>query len=807
MHNQDKKTVRLPDPLAPFEEKIGEEYALSIGKLIGSHWFNGGMINGTCEFLTRKEYVRNKRLFVRGENPTKYYKDQLFDQGQLDFINLDFTNINWPEKFCRIVSNGLNDKNYKLDIRATDKLAALKKSKKQDYYLKYMRGRPMLEKAKEMLGVDLMPKTFIPEDEEEMQMHMELKDRPRVEIAEEILIDYVFNTNDWISLEAMYNKDIVDIGLIAIRIYTDKQNGVSFGYVDPENYVHSTVTRNDFSDKYYEGYVDTITISTLKRESNYDDETLRKIAQSYSGNNSNSSVGSYDSCEFDNLLDHKINVLRYAYKTSKVITYKKKLRNGETIKITKKRSDYEAPKNEKDESRTDDVSKISSTFDTWIEGNYIVGSEYVYGFKECENNYDDIMNKAMSPFVTVAYDIYENKLRSFLSNIEPLARELQKISLKIQQLCSELTPDLKEVDLDMLAELDDGKGGVKNEIWKTALNLMGTKGVIFTKRVNMGEDGIKDKAAVRPSTSPQGSALTALLNVFAHTYNLIRESTGVNPARDGSMNADSLVGVNQMAQLASNTVTHNIVEASVYFKKKISEVISTRIHTIFNYKEASKVREIYEAVVGKNMMDALEVLKDRHLHEFGFTFEMNATAEEIKDFNEVLNLAVQDGSIDVEIVFQTKQLAKVNTKKAIDYLMFQRRKRNKQKQEQEMALAQNKSQNDAMAAQSKVQAELQAYQSKKQIDLQVKGQELQMELAHEQALMQVRAPKEQQEFEEEVYLAKINSMTSLEKEQFKESEKLKRLKVQGTQDSKKIKQREVNGEPIDFEEEDNWFVD
>ena len=799
MEATDNKKIRMPDPLAPFEEKLSEEYALSITKLIASHWFNGGMITGNCEFLTRKEYVRQKRLFVRGETDLGYFK-KMYTKEELEFLNIDFSNINFVEKFARIVSNGLNDKNYKLDIRATDKLAALKKSKKQDYYLKYMRGRPMVEQAKELLNVDLMPKTFIPEDEEEMQMHMELKDRPRIEIAEEILIDYVFNSNNWAFLESQYGKDIVDVGLIISRVYTDKQNGVSLGYVDPENYIHSKVTRNDFADKYYEGVVDTITLSDLRRESNFNDFILRKIAQSHSTVNSNIFIGNYDSCEIDTLLDYKVNVLRYAFKTSKKITYKKKLRDGQIVKVSKKNSNYEAPDKE-------DASSVSQIFDTWLEGNYIVGTEYVYGYKECENNYDDIMNKAMSPFITVAYDIYENKLRSFLDNIMVPARQLQKFHLQIQRLSNELTPDLKEVDLDMLAELDDGKGGAKKEIWQTALTLMGTKGVIFTKRINMGEDGIKDKSAVRPMATQQGSALSILLNQWAHYYNLIRENTGVNPARDGSMNADSLVGVNQMAQLASNTVTHGIVEASVYFKKIISEVISTRIHTIFSYKEASKIREIYEAVVGKNMMDAIEVLKDRNLHEFGFTFEMNATAEEIKEFNEVLNLALQDGSIDVEIVFQTKQLAKVNTKKAIDYLMFQRRKRNKQKQEQEMALAENKSQNDAMAAQSKVQAELQSYQTKKQIDLQAKGQEMQMELAHEQALMQIRAPKEQQEFEEEIYLAKINSATSLNKEQFKEDSKNERTRIQATQQSKMVDQRLKNGQPIDFEAEDNWFVD
>lgn len=798
MNNQNNKTDKIPDPFASFEEKLTAEYSLSVAKQISKDWFNGGMMNGANEHFTRKEYVRKKRLFVRAENDVNYFKSQMFDQNQLDFINLDFSLINWGEKFCRIVSNGLNDENYKLDIRATDKLAALKKSQKQDYYLKYMRGRPMLEKAKELLGIDLMPKSFIPEDEEEMQMHMELKDRPKIEMSEEILIDYVFNTNNWGFLSNQYAKDIVDVGLIVARVHTDTQNGVMISYVDPENYFHSQVTRNDFDDKNYEGVVEIITLSTLRRESEFSELILREIAKSYAGYKKNVSVSNFANCDFDALLDYKIPVARYAFKTSKNITYKKKIRNGEAVKVSKKDSNYESPDRE-------DAGKISQVFDTWIEGNYIIGSEYVYGNKECENNYDDIMNKAMSPFITISYDIYENKLRSFTDNIEAPARQLQKISLKIQHLISELTPDLKSIDLDLLAELDDGKGGVKKNIWETAVTLMGAKGVIFTKRVNMGEDGIKDSAAVKPISSQQGSALTILLNVWAHYYNLIRENTGINPARDGSMSPDALVGVNQMAQLASNTVTKNIVDASVYFKKKISEVISTRIHTIFNYKEANTIREVYVSVVGKNMMDAIEVLKDRNLHEFGFTFEMKPTSLDIKEFNDVLSLAVQDGSVDVDIMFQAKEISKVNTKKAIDYLLFQRKKRNKQRMEEEAQKVQNQSQANVAASQAAEQAKLQAYEAKKQIDLQAKAQEYQMELAQAQALIEINAPIKQKEFEESVYLAKLNSATSLGKEEFKEDRKDKRTEKQATQQSKIANQRQQNGQPIDFEADENWF--
>ena len=799
METQREKLVKLPDPLAPMEEKLSKEYGLAVAEMIANDWFGGGMIKGGCDFLTRRDYVRRKRLFVRGEHDLDYFKKQMFKgDNDLDYINLDWSNINWAEKFCRIISNGLDDSNYKLDVRATDKLATLKKKEKEDFYLKYMKSKPMLEKAKQVLGLDLMPKTFIPEDEEEMKIYMEIKDRPKIEIAEEILVDYVLNTNDWQFLSGQYNKDLVDVGLIVARVYTDKNDGVKVAYVDSENYIHSKVTRNDFADKYYEGVVDTITLSDLRRESDLDDETLRKIAKSYAGSNSNKLVRNYDVCNIDDLLDYKIDVLRFAYKTSKRITYKKKLRNGESVKIAKKDDNYIAPDRK-------DVGAVSGVYDTWLEGNYIVGTKHIYGWKECENNYDDVMNKAMSPFITVAYDIYENRLRSFTDNIEAPARQLQKISLKIQHLVSELTPDLKVINLHHLAELDDGKGGVKKDIYEMALTMMGTKGVVFENVVDGGEMGVSRGTALRPMPSQQGSALTILLNTWAHYYNLIRENTGVNPARDGSMPSDALVGINQMAQLASNTVTRNIVEASILFKKKICEVISSRIHTIFSYNEAKRIREVYENVVGKNMLDALEVLKDRNLHEFGFTFEMIPTTEDLRDFNETLTIAVQEGSIDVEVRAQAKQIARTNIKKAIEYLMYHRRKRIKEHQEEQMMLAQNKSQNDAMAAQSKIQAEAMAYQSKRQIDLEYESQLAQIEIMKQKALKEIEIPYADKEFQQDVYLKKIESMASLSKEEFKEDRKDDRTKIQATQQSEILDQRNKDKEPIDFENKGNWF--
>ena len=303
------------------------------------------------------------------------------------------------------------------------------------------------------------------------------------------------------------------------------------------------------------------------------------------------------------------------------------------------------------------------------------------------------MNKAMPPFVTIATNMYENRLRSFLSDIEPMAKQLQRQHLKIQQLVAELKPDLIEIDLDSLANLEQGEGSKKKENWVMALNLLNTKGVVLKERVDMGEMGMKDGAGARPMSNSQGSALLPLLNTWAHYYNLIRDITGVNPARDGSLPADALLGVNKMAELASNTVTKDIVDAATSFNKKMSEIISSRLHSIFKHDDAGYLKRIYENAVGKQSVEALEAMADRSLHEFGFIVEMVPAQKELDDLAEDLAIAMKEGTIDVEDKIEIQRISRTNIKLSIEYLKYRRRKRIKQRLEEQSMLAKEKSQN------------------------------------------------------------------------------------------------------------------
>lgn len=784
-----------PDPLDTWENKKKDAYGLAYANLISKDWFDGGLITDGCQYSSRREYIINKRLFARGEQDTKKYKDHLSRQeGDQKYMNLDWTPINIPGKFCRTVSNGISDENYNLDIRANDRLTIQRKKDKINEYRKNMRTLPLLKKTKEILGIDLIPEGFIPEDEEELKLYTEIKDRPLIEIAEEITIDYIKKTNDHPFLEATKNRDLVQIGICAARLWTDPVNGIQFAPTDPEYLVHSYIKKNNFKDAYYFGEVEDITIDDIKRESDFDDAILREIAKIYGQFNKSSLT--FETCSINDILKLKVQVLRFCFKTTKTTVYKAIKRNGETVKIRKKDEDFNPPERS-------DYTKTTDTKDTWMEGTFIIGSEYIYNYQECENLIRDERNKAISPFIVRASDIYKNRLRSFLDEIEPLANEMHYIHLKMQHLTAELKPDLTIINEDALADIE-GKGD-KDAILKETLKLLHVKGVVIEKNVDMGEMGIQNKQSARPASNQQGSALVVLVNQWNHYMNTIRDTTGVNQARDGSLPPDALLGVNQMAQLASNVATKHIVEASVEFNKSLCEAISSRIHNIFSSKNpgAERLRKMYERAVGKQHIDALESMKDRHLHDFGFTVEMVPTNQEIKDFKESLSLSLQEGLLDVEVKYEAERIAKTNIKLANQYLFYMRKKKRKELMEDEAKRAKLKSQNDIQSAQAASQSQVQAYGLKTQIDLEKESKMAQIRVFEEKALMELKQPEKLIEFKQEVFLKQLDNAKDFNIKKYLEDRKDDRTKIQATQQSKMVNQRkEENAQPIDFENDD-----
>jgi hypothetical protein len=780
-----------PDPLQAWIEKVKDGYGLAFAKAIGSEWFGGNIIQDGSYFSEHRNRIRENRLYVRGEQSVDKYKKQFERQdGDLSLVNMDWRVSNHVQKFCRVVSNGIQDNGYRTDIRANDRITLNIKKEARDTHLKNMYAMPLLNQAKEKLGLDMIPKGFIPKSEEELNIYEQLNEKPKIEIAEEIIIDYIKKTNNWSYIEKEKNKDLTDNGIAGVRVYTDPTDGVKIQFLDIEYLIYNRVTRNDFKDGYYYGYVDTVTIGDIAREGGFQDNDLREIAKMYSKKYEYTS--DYMTCQIEKLYGYQIDVLRFAFSTSKKEVYKKVKRNDKTVKITKKDDNYNPPERA-------DYGKLESVKGTWMEGSYVIGTDYIFEYKESENIVRDELNKPLPPFILRATDIYEGRLHSFLDDIKAEADELTNISNKLKQLRAEIKPDIIEIDEDVLAEVD--ADGNKIGFYKETLNMLNIKGIIIRKRIDMGEAGIKEGNPVRMSAQPQGGGIPHLLNLYAHHYNQIRDITGINPAADGSLPHDALLGVSQMAQLAANTATSHIVDAAIDFNKRISEVISSRVHAIFRNKNAVHLQEKLIRAVGKRNVEVIEVLKDRHLHDFGFTVEMIPTQQEMQEFKEDLGLYLQQGLISPEIKSEATRIAKTSLKLASQYLAYMSKKRQEEMAQQQEQTMMMKTQSDMAAAQQASEGRIQELAIQTKMKLQYETAMSSIRVTEKQAMLQVEAPTKDVEFQQEVYLEKLKSMTKLDEFGLKEDRKDQRLDKASTHQSKLIDQRKKDIEPINFENE------
>jgi len=137
------------------------------------------------------------RLYARGEQSVKKYKDELAIDGDLSYLNLDWTPIPILPKFVDIVVNGMSDRLFKVKAYAQDAMSQAKRNKYQDMIEGQMAAKDVLMTIKEEAGVDpfVMDPDELPENDEEMTLFMQLNYKPAIEIAEEEAINTIFDEN------------------------------------------------------------------------------------------------------------------------------------------------------------------------------------------------------------------------------------------------------------------------------------------------------------------------------------------------------------------------------------------------------------------------------------------------------------------------------------------------------------------------------------------------------------------------------------------------------------------------------------
>jgi hypothetical protein len=375
---------------------------------------------------------------------------------------------------------------------------------------------------------------------------------------------------------------------------------------------------------------------------------------------------------------------------------------------------------------------------------------------------------------------------------------IQLTHLKLQQVMSRLVPDGVFLDMDGLAEVDLGNGTNYNPA--EALNMYFQTGSIVGRSLTQEGGMNPGKVPVSELTSSSGQAkIQSLIGTYQYYLQMIRDVTGLNEARDGSVpNKDALVGLQKLAANASNTATKHLLDSLLYIGLRTCENISLKAADLISYP---LTRNSLMNSISTFNTKTLEELINLQIHDFGIYLELEPEEEEKAKLEQNIQVALKTQSIDLADAIDIREIN--NIKLANQFLKLKQTQRQKQKQEAAQQNIQAQAQANAQSSEAAAMSEVQKQQALTQEKVNLEQAKSQFEIQRLQTEAQIKRELMAEEFNYQMELAKARAGVEAEREKEIEDRKDQRTRIQGTQQSEMIDQRKNDLLPINFESEGN----
>ena len=781
----------FPSQVVSDAEKISYDYGLKVAKAIETEWFNND--RNLKRFKDNQNNFHKLRLYARGEQSIQKYKDELSINGDLSYLNLDWTPVPIIPKFVDIVVNGIAERTYDIKAFSQDPFGVQKRTEYMESILRDMKTRTFNEAVKSNLNIDLYENNVeeLPDTEEELGLHMQLNYKQSVELAEEQALKVLFEGNNYELIKKRFYYDLTVLGIGAVKTNFTTSEGVTIDYVDPANLVYSYTDSPYFDDIYYVGEVKYIPINELAKQfPHLTQSDLEEIINNNSHHQDN--YNKYSTGKEDN---NKIQVLYFNYKTYMNEVYKVKQTGSGSEKVLRKDDSFNPP-----EDKEGGYSRLIRSIECLYEGALVLGTNKLLKWEMSKNMMRPKSNytKVKMNYSIVAPRIYNGKIESLVGRITGFADMIQLTHLKLQQVMSRLIPDGVYMDADGLAEIDLGNGTNYNP--QEALNMFFQTGSVIGRSMTQDGDMNPGKVPIQEIQSSNGGAkMQSLIQTYNYYLQMIRDVTGLNEARDGSMpDKNALVGVQKLAAANSNTATRHILQSGLFLTAEVAECLSLRISDILEY---SPTADAFIQSIGAHNVATLDEMASLHLYDFGIFIQLQPDEEEKQILENNIQMALQQKLIDLEDAIDLREIK--NVKLANQMLKIRRQKKMERDQQMQQQNIQAQAQANQESAAAAAQAEIQKNQAInagkaeiEQIKAELDARKMMQEVEHKKELMRL-------EFEMNMQLKnlEVDGMKSREKE--KEDRKDERTKIQATQQSEMIEQRKSGKPPKNFESAGN----
>jgi len=788
----DISNVGFPSQYVSDAEKATEEYGLIIGQAIQYEWFRKD--SSACRYYSRWQDFNRLRLYARGEQPIAKYKNELAVDGDLSYLNLDWSIVPIIPKFVDLVVNGMNDRLFKVNAYAQDAMSQSKRSAFQDMIEAQMVSKELLSVIEKGTGAN--PFTMSPDDlpntDEELALYMQLNYKPAIEIAEEEGIDTIFAENHYEDIRRRLDYDLAVLGFACAKHEFLPGAGVEVKYVDPANLIHSYTEDPQYKDCFYWGEIKTVAITELmKIDQSLTNDDLKEISQYSQMWDDYFNMRQY----YNNDIFYKdtVTLMYFNYKTTKKYVYKKKVNENGATKIIEKDDSFNPPEEMMEENN---FRKISKTIDVWYDGIMVMGTNIMLKWELMENMVrpKSATQAALPNYVATSPRMYKGRIESLTKRMIPFADLIQLTHLKLQQVISRVVPDGVYIDADGLNEVDLGTGNAYNP--EDALRLYFQTGSVVGRSYTQDGDFNQGKVPITQLTSNSGASKTQMLITNMNNYiNMIRQVTGLSEAKDGSNpDPNALVGIQKLASLNSNTATRHILDGSLYIYRTLAEGLSYRMADILEFAE---FKDEFANQIGKYNVTILQEMNDLYIYDFGIFIEVTPDAEEKAQLEQNIQMALQKGDINLEDAIDIREIH--NLKLANQLLKMKRKTKEEKDRQFEMQKQQQQGQIQMQSQQMAAQTAMQKIQAESQAKMQLEQAKVAFEIERLNAEAQLKGTLMDKEFGYNQQLRDISEKGLKDRELQREKAKSNRISQANNEQSRLINQRKNNLPPQRFE--------
>ena len=781
----------FPSQVVSDEVKASLDYGTQVARAIEGEWFQEGRSGN--RYVQSFSNFHQLRLYARGEQSVQKYKDELSINGDLSYLNLDWTPVPVISKFVDIVANGMSSKSYEVSTVAQDPFSIKNKTEYARAIEDDMANREMLAQLMEVTGED-MSKTQdlvqLPDSKDELDIHMQMTFKQNVEIAEEEVINNVLDYNKYDQIKKRLAHDLTVLGIAACKTRFDKTEGIKIDYVDPAYMVYSYTEDPNFEDIYYVGEVKAVTVPELKKQfPDLPEQELEKIQKMPGNSQYVTGWGNYDG--------NTVQVMYFEYKTYMNQVFKIKRTEQGLEKALEKTDEFNPPPN-------DNFERVYRTIEVLYTGAKVLGTDHMLEWKMAENMTRPIADttKVEMNYCITAPKMYKGRIESIVSRITGFADMIQLTHLKLQQVMSRIVPDGVFLDMDGLAEVDLGNGTNYNPA--EALNMYFQTGSVVGRSLTQEGGMNAGKVPIQELSTSSGQAkIQSLIGTYQYYLQMIRDVTGLNEARDGSApDKDALVGLQKLAANASNTATKHLMDSLLYVTLRVCENISLKVADLVQnpLTENSLANSI-----SKFNKETLLELSNLQLHDFGISLEMEPEHEEKAMLEQNVQMALQTGAIALSDAIDIREIK--NTKLANQFLKLRQRQKIEREQAAQQQNIQAQAQANAESAEKAALFEVQKQQALTQEKVSIEQAKSQFEIQRMQTEAQIKRELMAEEFSYQMQLAQARIQAESSKDKEIEDRKDKRIKIQGTQQSELIDQRQNDLLPKDFESAGNDNLD